>query len=141
MLRKGMPVTYALMQALAKLAAEELLSLTERLGPFGLFGFSVGATASRSPGWRSQWLRPAPTPHPQSLSQSFSWSQGAFLLLSRVLTIENIGHASDHRLCLGVGDDLPWPQANEALPCRQSWAKGSLPASGPQGLGVTVMAN
>eukprot|EP00439_Symbiodinium_sp_Y106_P056353 s2910_g7.t3 len=33
-------------EALAKLAAQELLSLNEHFGPFGLLGFSVGATAS-----------------------------------------------------------------------------------------------
>ncbi|CAE7341857.1 unnamed protein product [Symbiodinium microadriaticum] len=33
-------------EALAKLAAEELLSLSEHFGPFALLGFSVGATAS-----------------------------------------------------------------------------------------------
>ena len=35
-------------KALAKLAAQELLSLNEHFGPFGLLGFSVGATASNS---------------------------------------------------------------------------------------------
>ncbi|CAE7778695.1 grsT [Symbiodinium pilosum] len=33
-------------QALAKLAADELLGLTDKFGPFALLGFSVGATAS-----------------------------------------------------------------------------------------------
>ncbi|CAE7230359.1 grsT [Symbiodinium necroappetens] len=35
-------------EALAKLAAEELLSLSEHFGPFALLGFSVGATASKA---------------------------------------------------------------------------------------------
>ena len=36
-------------KALAKLAADELLGLTDKFGPFALLGFSVGATASQIP--------------------------------------------------------------------------------------------
>ena len=99
------PATHPPVKALAKLAAEELLSLSEHFGPFALLGFSVGATASKS------------------LSHGFPCTAKPFGKALKVYS----------RLCACTRDDLSWTEAVEVVCCWQGWAKGLLPASGTGG--------